>query len=227
MVAAAAGSGAEARSVRGSRVARAARRGRVARADRSSEACSSAPAAHGRAMIALDTNVLFPALEPSHRNHSRARAFVDGAPPGEIVVCELVLVEIYVLVRKPGGLSSSSGCVASDRARSSIAHQPGVAPDRLPRRADGAGVAGVGRARLRASTCARRSPRDHPAPPWRARAGHGQREGLRGSGPLASMGSVRAMTPRGSATSRPMAVQHRAMIGGACSAHGSKASSSW
>lgn len=52
-------------------------------------------------MIALDTNVLFPALEPSHRNHSRARAFVDGAPPGEIVVCELVLVEIYVLVRNP------------------------------------------------------------------------------------------------------------------------------
>jgi len=52
-------------------------------------------------MIALDTNVLFPALEASHGNHAAARTFVDGLPAGEVAICELVLMEIYVLVRNP------------------------------------------------------------------------------------------------------------------------------
>jgi toxin-antitoxin system PIN domain toxin len=52
-------------------------------------------------VIALDTNVLFPALERSHRDHVAAKAFVAGLPEGEVAICELVLVEVYVLVRNP------------------------------------------------------------------------------------------------------------------------------
>lgn len=52
-------------------------------------------------MIAIDTNVLFPALEASHPNHAAARRFVESLPPREVALCELVLAEIYVLVRNP------------------------------------------------------------------------------------------------------------------------------
>lgn len=52
-------------------------------------------------MIAVDTNVLFPALETSHEHHEAARAFLAGLEPGETAVCELVLAEVYVLVRNP------------------------------------------------------------------------------------------------------------------------------
>ena len=52
-------------------------------------------------MIALDTNVLFPALEVSHKNHLDAKAYVDQLASGEVAICELVLAEIYVLVRNP------------------------------------------------------------------------------------------------------------------------------
>lgn len=52
-------------------------------------------------MIAFDTNILFPALEESHGNHRAARNFLkeiqNQALP--VVLCELVLVEIYVLLR--------------------------------------------------------------------------------------------------------------------------------
>lgn len=52
-------------------------------------------------MIALDTNVLFPALESTHEHHAAATAFLNQIPAGELVICELVLIEIYVLVRNP------------------------------------------------------------------------------------------------------------------------------
>ncbi len=52
-------------------------------------------------MIGLDTNVVFPALEPSHANHTAAKAFIDDLAPGEVAICELVLTEVYVLVRNP------------------------------------------------------------------------------------------------------------------------------
>jgi predicted nucleic acid-binding protein len=51
-------------------------------------------------VIALDTNLLFPALEPSHSDHGPARAFLDSLPGG-IALSELVLMEVYVLVRNP------------------------------------------------------------------------------------------------------------------------------
>ncbi len=51
-------------------------------------------------MISFDTNLLFPALEPSHPDHLRARAFVE-ALDGAVALSELVLMELYVLVRNP------------------------------------------------------------------------------------------------------------------------------
>ena len=53
-------------------------------------------------MTAFDTNILFPALEPSHADHGAARAFLGRLQAeGGGVLCELVLVETYVLVRNP------------------------------------------------------------------------------------------------------------------------------
>lgn len=49
-------------------------------------------------MIAFDTNVLFAALEPSHFDHEAARAWLESLD-GEVALSELVLMEIYVLVR--------------------------------------------------------------------------------------------------------------------------------
>jgi len=48
-------------------------------------------------MIAFDTNILFPSLEPSHPSHERARDFLLQLK--EAGLCELVLMETYVLVR--------------------------------------------------------------------------------------------------------------------------------
>ncbi len=49
-------------------------------------------------MIAFDTNLLFPALEPSHSDHERSRSWLESLA-GEVALSELVLMEIYVLVR--------------------------------------------------------------------------------------------------------------------------------
>ena len=51
-------------------------------------------------MISLDTNLLFPALEPSHRDHPKAKLWLT-ALDGEVAISELVLMELYVLVRNP------------------------------------------------------------------------------------------------------------------------------
>lgn len=50
-------------------------------------------------MISLDTNILFPALVLTHPNHSLARSFLDKHQQPNVCLCELVLVETYVLLR--------------------------------------------------------------------------------------------------------------------------------
>ncbi len=52
-------------------------------------------------MIAFDTNLLFPSLEPSHPSHEAAREFLLRLKGETVGVCELVLIETYVLVRNP------------------------------------------------------------------------------------------------------------------------------
>jgi toxin-antitoxin system PIN domain toxin len=51
-------------------------------------------------LITFDTNLLFPALEPSHADHGAARAWLE-ALEGDVALSELVLMELYVLVRNP------------------------------------------------------------------------------------------------------------------------------
>ncbi|MEM0966387.1 MAG: PIN domain-containing protein [Verrucomicrobiota bacterium] len=54
-------------------------------------------------MIAFDTNVLFPSLEETHPDHAAARRFLGDLQTGSqsVALCELTLVETYVLLRNP------------------------------------------------------------------------------------------------------------------------------
>lgn len=53
-------------------------------------------------MICCDTNILFPALEASHANHAPARVFLESQVENpDFALCELVLMEVYVLLRNP------------------------------------------------------------------------------------------------------------------------------
>lgn len=53
-------------------------------------------------MISCDTNILFVALESSRPGHAQARQFLDRhGNDAEFALCELVLLELYVLLRNP------------------------------------------------------------------------------------------------------------------------------
>lgn len=53
-------------------------------------------------MISIDTNVLLYALNADCPEHGRARAFLDECRDrDDVVMAELVLVELYVLLRNP------------------------------------------------------------------------------------------------------------------------------
>jgi toxin-antitoxin system PIN domain toxin len=52
-------------------------------------------------MIAFDTNILLPALVTRHPKHSEARTFIEKHQHPKVCLCELVLVETYVLLRNP------------------------------------------------------------------------------------------------------------------------------
>jgi predicted nucleic acid-binding protein len=54
-------------------------------------------------MISFDTNLLLYSLNSDCAEYTDARTFFASLPatPGEVAVCELVLVELYVLLRNP------------------------------------------------------------------------------------------------------------------------------
>ena len=54
-------------------------------------------------MLAADTNLFIHAADPDSSSHEQAIAFFDlvQSQGEEFVVCELVLVEIYILLRNP------------------------------------------------------------------------------------------------------------------------------
>jgi uncharacterized protein len=53
-------------------------------------------------MISIDTNILFAALDADHALHSKASDFIDSlADRSDIVISELVLAELYILLRNP------------------------------------------------------------------------------------------------------------------------------
>ena len=53
-------------------------------------------------MTSCDTNILFVALESGRPGHAEAREFLEAhREDSEFGLCELVLVELYVLLRNP------------------------------------------------------------------------------------------------------------------------------
>lgn len=53
-------------------------------------------------MISVDTNILLPAVEASNPDHARAAAFLGTLrSESEVAVSELVLIELYGLLRNP------------------------------------------------------------------------------------------------------------------------------
>ena len=53
-------------------------------------------------MLAFDTNILFAALEATAPDHAKAREFLESHRADDaVVLCELVLVELYLLLRNP------------------------------------------------------------------------------------------------------------------------------
>ena len=53
-------------------------------------------------MISCDTNILFVALEASRPGHAAARDFLEERKDdSNFALCELVLIELYVLLRNP------------------------------------------------------------------------------------------------------------------------------
>jgi toxin-antitoxin system PIN domain toxin len=59
-------------------------------------------------MISFDTNLLLYSLNQDCAEYNDARAFFTSLPtaPGAAVICELVLVELYVLLRNPAVLKN-------------------------------------------------------------------------------------------------------------------------
>ena len=90
-------------------------------------------------MIACDTHVLFPALEASHPSHGPARAWLESmVEVGEFALCELVLMEVYTLLRNP--VVCARPLNASEAVRK--IKQPPLDSPRLPGTgSDGRGVA--------------------------------------------------------------------------------------
>ena len=57
-------------------------------------------------MISLDTNVLLPAVESRNRDHGRAAAFVESLHDrDDVAISELILLELYGLLRNPAVLA--------------------------------------------------------------------------------------------------------------------------
>jgi len=53
-------------------------------------------------MIGIDTNILLPAIEADNRDHTRAASFLATLQTeSEVAISELVLIELYGLLRNP------------------------------------------------------------------------------------------------------------------------------
>lgn len=53
-------------------------------------------------MIAIDTNILFAALDEDHALHGKASAFIDSLQDREdVAISEFALLELYCLLRNP------------------------------------------------------------------------------------------------------------------------------
>ena len=57
-------------------------------------------------MISIDTNILLPAVETGNAHHTTAAAFLESLQDrGDVVISELILLELYGLLRNPAVLA--------------------------------------------------------------------------------------------------------------------------
>lgn len=100
-------------------------------------------------LIACDTNILLHACNARSPLHAEALAFLgDMSSRQDFVVCELVLIELYVLVRNPAVVSHPLGAeeaaAVSQRFRSNprwrVIDYPGGLMDEIWRRAGQVGT---------------------------------------------------------------------------------------
>lgn len=52
-------------------------------------------------MISVDTNILIYAANPMAARHQKALSFMNSFANSELVLCELVLIELYMALRNP------------------------------------------------------------------------------------------------------------------------------
>jgi toxin-antitoxin system PIN domain toxin len=86
-------------------------------------------------MLSLDTNILLPAVETRNPSHRRAAEFLDSLQArDDVAICELMLLELYSLLRNPAVLGKPlSGNAAVDVCEA-FRHHPrwqliGLPPD--------------------------------------------------------------------------------------------------
>lgn len=86
-------------------------------------------------MIALDTNILLPAIETANPDHRRAAAFLGSLrAESDVAVSELVLIELYGLLRNPRVLSKPVTAIEAAAVCQSFRQHPrwqllGLPPD--------------------------------------------------------------------------------------------------
>lgn len=108
-------------------------------------------------MLSVDTNILVHALNRRAPEHEEARAFLAGlADERDVAICELVLLEVYVLLRNPAVFSSPcSPAEAVDRIQGYRRHPkwqlvdyPGEEADVMARLWEAAARPGASRRRV-------------------------------------------------------------------------------
>jgi len=76
-------------------------------------------------MISLDTNILLPAVETRNSAHERAAAFLGSLQTrDDVVICELMLLELYSLLRHPAVLAKPLGAHAAVEVCQAFRHHP-------------------------------------------------------------------------------------------------------
>ena len=76
-------------------------------------------------MISIDTNILLPAVESRNPDHGRAAGFLESLQDrDDVVICELILLELYALLRNPVVLAKPLVASAAVDVCESFRHHP-------------------------------------------------------------------------------------------------------
>ena len=101
-------------------------------------------------MRSCDTNILFYAFHSGCRENGAARDYLGRvAKDADFLICELVLIELYVLLRNPKLIDRPLTPPEAAGYCQSPAAQPEVGHHRLSGRLDGSGLAHVRRTWVR------------------------------------------------------------------------------